>query len=87
MKLPPDSAPLYNHPLPAIEHWLESQQCSRDREDPTRWYCERQDWRAEIEMEQTALKVSYAFSDGSSKVLTFPYALSRADVEAAAFDI
>ena len=87
MKLPPDSAPLYSHPLPAIEHWLESQGCQRDGEMPNRWYCQRDGWRAELWMEETEFQVDYTFEDGSSKNLRFPYALSRADVQAAAFDV
>jgi hypothetical protein len=86
MKRPPESAPLYNHSLPAIEEWLQEQGCSRDREMLNRWYCDRRAWRAELTMEETALQVRYTFEDGSTKVLSFPYSLSRADIEAAAFE-
>ena len=87
MKLPPDTTPLYNHPLPMIEAWLQAQGCSSDRENPSLWFCDRERWRAEIAMEETALVINYAFADGTAKTLTFPYALSRGDIEAAAFDV
>ncbi|MGK7910004.1 MAG: DUF3143 domain-containing protein [Synechococcus sp.] len=87
MNLPPDTSPLYSHSLPALEHWLESQGCKRDCEMPNRWFCERIHWRAELWMEETELQVDYTFDDGSSKNLRFPYALSRADVQAAAFEV
>ena len=54
---------------------------------PNRWFCERERWRAEIWMEETEFRVDYTFEDGSSKNLRFPYALSRADIQAAAFEV
>jgi hypothetical protein len=85
--LPPTTSPLYNHPLPALEYWLETQGCQRDPEDPEQWYCHRDQWQAVIKLEETHLVVRYTYLTGETKTLSFPYALSRADIEQAAFGL
>ncbi|MDX2271467.1 MAG: DUF3143 domain-containing protein [Cyanobacteriota bacterium] len=85
MVFPSASTPLYNHPLPTIEKWLIDQGCSRDPDDVEQWFCRRPTWQAEIRLEETSITARYTFSDGQSKTLSFPYSLSRADIEQAIF--
>ncbi len=84
--LPSASAPLYNHPLPLIEQWLEEQGCTRDSEDVEQWFCKRDQWSARLRLEETTIWVRYTYEDGNTKTLTFPYSLSRADIEQAIFE-
>ncbi|MEN9204755.1 MAG: DUF3143 domain-containing protein [Thermostichales cyanobacterium SZTDM-1c_bins_54] len=83
----PDSAPIYNHPLPVIESWLEEQGCERDEHDPTCWTYRRGSWQVNIHWEETAFRVDYRSGSGVVKTLLLPYALSRADVQRAIFDL
>ncbi len=80
--LPPPQTPLYNHPLPALEQWLQGLGGTRHRTDPTFWDLHRPHWSALIELEIEELKVSW-LQEGRSTVRLFPYGLSRADVESA----
>jgi len=83
----PDSAPLYNHPLPMIESWLEEQGCERDDQDVTCWVYQQPGYRVLIHWEETAFRVEYHFANGEGKTLLLPYALSRGDVQRAIFDV
>lgn len=83
----PDSAPLYNHPLPVIESWLEEQGCERDEQDPTCWVYHQDGWQAAIHWEETAFRVEYSFGNGTQKTLLLPYALSRGDLQRAIFEL
>lgn len=86
MPLPPATTPLYNHPLHAIERWLEDQGCTRDPQDVEQWFCERPGWKACLRLEETSIWVRYTYPDGNTKTLSFPYSLSRQDVEQAIFE-
>lgn len=86
MTLPVESTPLYNHPLPTIESWLEQQGCVRDPDQSENWSCQTDHWQAELSLEETHIWVRYHYGDGSTKTLTFPYSLSREDIEQAIFE-
>jgi hypothetical protein len=81
--LPAEATPLYNHPLPALENWL--QQLGARQQGGAHaaiWDLDRPQWSARIELEVEELRVSW-HQQGRSCVRHFPYGLSRADVEAA----
>jgi Protein of unknown function (DUF3143) len=87
MTLPTSNTPLYNHPLPAIEHWLSELGCQQDRENLNRWTIDRSTWKAELCLDIEELVVCYinAGEGGSDLQRSFKYSLSRQDVEAAIF--
>jgi hypothetical protein len=87
MAFPPPTTPLYNHPLPDIETWLRSQGCEQDQNERHCWSLVRSDWRAEIALEVEEIVVRYlkAGADGNDIQRSFPYSLSRSDIEAAIF--
>jgi hypothetical protein len=87
MPLPSADTPLYNHPLPEIEQWLESQGCQQDRENLHCWSVQRSAWQADICMEVDSLTVRYlkAGEDGRDIQRSFKYSLSRKDLDAAIF--
>lgn len=85
MAVPPESTPLYNHPLPILEDWLEEKGCIQDSEQIENWHCQTEWWEAELRLEETHIWVRYSYKDGNTKTLTFPYSLSREDVEQAIF--
>ena len=49
--LPPAQAPLYNHPLPALERWLIQLGAVQRGLNSCLWDLHRPDWTAEIELE------------------------------------
>lgn len=80
--LPPDRTPLYNHPLPALEAWL-NQLGARQREvHGAIWDLEHPPWSARIELAVEELRVRWSHA-GTERLRHFPYGLARADVEAA----
>ena len=92
--LPSPQTPLYHHPLPALEQWLQELGAVQQRGNPCLWDLHRRDWSAEIELEIEELSVRWqqatapaTAADGPRAGLRnerhFPYGLSRADVEAA----
>jgi hypothetical protein len=87
MNLPNDNTPLYNHPLPLIEFWLQEQGCEQDRQDLHCWKVKRDDWAAEIDLDVDQLIVRYlqAGEGGQDVARAFKYSLSRADIQAAVF--
>ncbi len=86
-KLPPADTALYNHPLPLIEVWLTEQGGEQDVESLHTWHIERDDWRADIELDIEQITVRYLNADanGQDLVRAFKYSLSRQDIEAAVF--
>jgi hypothetical protein len=86
-QLPAADTALYNHPLPMIEAWLESQGCKRDNDSAHTWHVARDQWRAEIELDVDQLTVCYhqADANGQDFYRAFKYALSRKDIEDAVF--
>ncbi|WP_088890053.1 DUF3143 domain-containing protein [Leptolyngbya ohadii] len=87
MALPPADTPLYNHPLPDIESWLQSKGCQQDESDIHCWHVEQPAWKADIWMEVDSLLVRYlgAAQDGSDIQRSFKYSLTRQDLEEAIF--
>lgn len=87
MALPSADTPLYNHPLPEIEQWLQMQGCEQDRDDLHCWRVERPAWKAELCLEVEELTVRYleAGESGRDVLRSFKYSLSREDIEAAVF--
>ena len=91
--LPPAQAPLYNHPLPALERWLSELGAVQRGANSCLWDLQRPDWRAEIELEVEELSVRWRDGSGAAAASGpeaeavverhFPYGFSRADVEAA----
>ena len=80
-ELPTPQTPLYHHPLPALELWLEELGARRQRANSSLWDLHRPDWSALVELEVEELKVSW-HRDGEVSVRHFPYGLSREDAEA-----
>jgi Protein of unknown function (DUF3143) len=86
MELPSADTPLYSHPLPKIEQWLQSLGCQQDGENLHCWYVQKPDWQAEICLEIEELRVSYFNTDqGQDLNRSFKYSLSRRDIESAVF--
>ncbi|NJN32269.1 MAG: DUF3143 domain-containing protein [Synechococcales cyanobacterium RM1_1_8] len=87
MSLPTGDVPLYNHTLSHIETWLRDQDCEQDSSDRNVWHVCRETWRAELELDTDKIIASYERLDGArGKVQrSFPYALSRIDLESAIF--
>lgn len=81
---PSGDTPLYNHPLHDLEQWLREHGCERDSEVPHSWHCQQTDWSATLSLEETVLRVDYKYQD-QAKTLSFPYSLTRDDVEQAVF--
>lgn len=87
MRLPSPDTPLYNHPLPSIEAWLQTQGCKQDRANASSWYVSRNGWEAEISMDIEEVRVRYINAIAGNKDIqrVFPYSLSRQDIEDAIF--
>jgi hypothetical protein len=85
MNLPAADTPLYSHPLHTLESWLQTHDCERDDQERHRWYLDRKAWTATLYLEETVLRVDYSYPPDQNKTLSFPYSLSRKDVEQAVF--
>jgi hypothetical protein len=87
MRLPSPETPLYNHPLPLVEAWLQNQGCTQDQANASSWYVRRNGWEAEISMDIEEIRVRYinAISGNKDIQRVFPYSLSRQDIEDAIF--
>ncbi|WP_407887768.1 DUF3143 domain-containing protein [Scytonema sp. NUACC26] len=87
MSFPTPETPLYNHPLPQIEHWLKEQGCQQDENQLHCWHIQRSAWQAELwlDIEQIIVRYIAAGEDGQDIQRAFKYSLSRQDVERAVF--
>lgn len=87
MALPSADTPLYSHPLPEIEQWLQNHGCKQDREQLHCWHIERAHWKAEIclDIDQLTIRYFQAGADGQDVQRSFKYSLSRQDIENAVF--
>jgi ribosomal protein S4E len=85
--LPSPETPLYNHPLPDIEQWLQNHGCERDDSDLHLWRVERSTWQAEIWLDIEDLTVRYLLPEPENSKIqrSFKYSLSRQDIEDAIF--
>ncbi len=80
--LPSPQAPIYNHPLPALEQWLSDLGAVQRAPHSCLWDLQLGGWSAEIELEVEELSIRW-LGGASAVERHFPYGLSRADVEAA----
>lgn len=87
MPLPSADTPLYNHPLPNIEQWLESQGCQKDSSEPHCWHISKSQWQAEVclDIDQITVRYLQAGEQGQDIQRAFKYSLSRQDIEQAVF--
>ena len=87
MDLPSSDTPLYSHPLPKIEQWLQNLGCQQDKQNLHCWYVEKPQWQAEICLEKEELIVKYSNPENKLQNLnrSFKYSLSRQDIESAVF--
>ncbi|KGF71787.1 hypothetical protein DO97_15480 [Neosynechococcus sphagnicola sy1] len=87
MALPSNDTPLYNHPLPDLEQWLQAHGCEQDRNELHCWHLRQSTWEAEIWLDIDQLSVRYlkAGEEGRDIQRAFKYSLSRKDVEDAVF--
>lgn len=87
MGMPSSDTPLYNHPLPVIEQWLQDRGCLQDRNLLHCWRIERPTWKAELWLDIDQLTVCYlqASENGQDIQRSFKYSLSRHDIEEAVF--
>lgn len=87
MALPSAETPLYNHPLPEIEQWLQEQGCEQDSNELHCWHIKKPEWQAEIclEIEEITVRYVNAYSNSQDLNRSFKYSLSREDIEAAVF--
>lgn len=82
--LPPDSTPLNQHSLRALEAWLQQLGAMRMDEDPCQWMLTTPAWNAVLSLEREDLKVVWHPGSTADMVqCSLPYGLPRADVEAA----
>ncbi|MEL6458643.1 MAG: DUF3143 domain-containing protein [Cyanobacteria bacterium J06621_15] len=79
--------PLYNHPLPQIEQWLESLGCQQDEQQLHLWRIQRPAWEAEVWLDIEEITVRYLNAGENEEDIqrSFKYSLSRQDVEQAIF--
>ncbi len=85
--LPAAETPLYNHSLLAIEVWLAQQGCHQDEENRNCWRVTRETWSADLELDVEQIVVAYQHQSGDRPHIqrSFPYSLSRRDLEDAIF--
>ncbi len=79
--------PLYNHPLPQIEQWLENLGCQQDQQQLHLWRIQRTAWEAEIWLDIEEIIVRYLNAGDNQEDIqrSFKYSLSRKDIEEAVF--
>ena len=80
--LPPPQAPLYNHPLPALEQWLRDLGAVQQGPHSCLWSLQLAGWSAEVELDVEELSVRWLGAEEPVE-RHFAYGLSRADVVAA----
>ena len=87
MAMPSADTPLYNHPLPDIEKWLQEHGCRQDAEQLHQWHVEKTDWKADITLEVDSIIVRYLqqTAEGEDVQRIFKYSLTRQDLEEAIF--
>ena len=80
--LPPAQTPLNQHSLRALETWLADLGAVRSDQDACLWQWSQPLWSAQIRLDQEHLQVIW-LQDGATSQRSFPYGLSRLDIEAA----
>ena len=81
--LPSPDTPLYHHALPALEAWLEQMGCQQDAGNICLWHLQQPSWCADLELSVEDMNVRWIDSSGVVTQRSFPYSLSRSDVERA----
>ncbi|WP_025781181.1 DUF3143 domain-containing protein [Candidatus Synechococcus spongiarum] len=82
-QLPNPDTPLYHHALPALEGWLEQMGCQRDKDNICLWRLRQPSWSADVELCVEDMSVRWTGHSGGTTQRSFPYSLSRSDVERA----
>ncbi len=80
--LPSSATPLNQHSLLAIELWLNKLGAKKSENNPCLWNWFINQCSAEIEMREDELRVTWV-SEAKESQFSFPYGLSRQDVEEA----
>ena len=80
--LPLPQTPLNQHSLEALEAWLSELGAHRSQDNLCLWTLVMPNWSAQITMERDELQVTWK-KDGNSNHCSFPYGLSRRDVQTA----
>ncbi len=80
--LPSADTPLNQHSLTAIERWLQEMGAEQSNKNLSQWVWNSEDWSAEIWIEQDELRVVWK-KDGNQNQCSFPYGLTRRDIQAA----
>lgn len=85
--MPTPETPLYNHPLPEIEQWLQNMGCEQNPDELNSWYVEKPTWKAEIELDVEQVNVRYINAASSTQDIkrSFKYSLTRQDIQDAVF--
>jgi len=78
--LPPAQTRLYNHPLPALEAWLQTLGAQQQQGRREIWQLSRSGWSATLLLDTEELVVRWQEQGPERR---FSYSLCRADVEAA----
>jgi predicted Fe-S protein YdhL (DUF1289 family) len=83
----PSNTPLYSHPLPQIEEWLQNQGCQQDQNELHCWHITKPNWKAEIwlDVEQITVRYFQAGQNNQDIQRSFKYSLTRKDIEQAIF--
>ncbi|WP_320663811.1 DUF3143 domain-containing protein [Prochlorococcus sp. MIT 1223] len=79
-QLPSSKTPLNQHSLDALELWLRELGAEKSSSDPTVWSLGMPTWSAEIQMGIENLRITWE-KNGSESSCSFPYGLSREDVQ------
>ena len=85
IQLPPSTTPLNQHSLKALELWLLEIGAERSNTDSCLWYWSMPAWSAQIKLEIEILRITWD-KDGVKTECTFPYGLSREDVQSAFYE-
>ena len=80
--LPPAQTPISRHSLRALETWLCNFGAKKSLSDPCLWGLSIPEWSAEIKFSKDELEVVWE-KDQKIVKRSFPYGLSRIDVEEA----
>ncbi len=80
--LPPAPTPLYHHPLPSLESWLQDLGARQAHRHSPLWTLDQPEWTAEIELGQAELGVRW-HANGELRQRSYSYGLTREDVQAA----
>ena len=84
ISLPPSTTALNQHSLQAIEYWLVELGAVRSEEDPCIWDWRMPTWSAQINVDIGSIRIIWE-KNGDQQQCSFPYGLSREDIQSAFF--